>query len=118
MLITQVVMPQYSIFTDTSAVGSPADAIKLYPGTIYWISADNTANGSICYVQVFNKAAGDVTVGTTSADFIMAVGGSSEETYNFSTPLAFSVGLSAAVTTTPSGNTTTSSPVILTIAYN
>jgi len=118
MSITQVIAPnQYTLFSDTNA-GGTIDGIKNNTSRIYWISLDNTGNSGAVYVQLFNNASGNITVGTSPADFVMYVGGSSQETYNFPIPLAFPAGLSAAVTTTSGGSSSPSSPVILTIAYN
>jgi hypothetical protein len=118
MSITQVTTPPYSIFTDNAA-GGTIDGIKNSSAKIFWISADNTLNGSAVYVKIYGQASGNVTVGSTPPDLIMYVGGSSQETFHFPSGLIFPNGLSVATVTTPgtSGNTSPSSNVILTIAY-
>lgn len=118
MSITQVITPPYSIFTD-SAAGNSADGIKNSSTKVFWVSADNTANGSAVYVKLFGQASGNITVGTSAPDFIMYVGGSSEETYNFPNGLTFPAGLSAAVVTSPGtgGTSSPASSVVLSIAY-
>ena len=119
MSISQVTTPAYNIFMDISA-GNVADGIKVStPAKIFWISADNTANGSAVYLKLWNLPNGNITVGTTPPDLILQIGGSSETTFNFQNGLIFPAGLSAAVVTTPgtAGNSSPGSSVILTIAY-
>jgi len=128
--VTQIFTGAYSIFSDTAAPATTAEGIKNSLTSVYWVSADNTQNSGAVYLQVFNQPSGNATVGVTPADFIMYIGGSSQETYDFSAaltalplallngPWVFSNGLSIACTTTPNGNSAPSSPVIITIAYN
>lgn len=125
MAITQVNVSSPAveiIFTDT-ALGATADAIKASSALVYNVQADNTLNGAVSYVKLYNVASGSVTVGTTAPDQILMVPANKVVTYVFSTAAApgmtFGTALTAACVTTggTAGVTGPSSNVIVSITY-
>ena len=82
---------------------------------IYAISLDD-ATGTKTYLQMFDAQSGDVTLGTTVADFVLSVIPNGTGGAVFPIPFQFTVGCSIACTTTPTGLTASSSRVSITFA--
>jgi len=82
-------------------------------GTIYLAEIDNTANGAVTYVKLYNTAA--VTVGTTVPDLVLMVAASSSRTYAITAGIAFGTAISMAATTAggTAGTTGPTSAVIV-----
>ncbi len=57
------------------------------------------------YLQMFNKLAADVSVGTTVPDFVIGIEANSSRDITFRKPIGFSIGLVIA-STTERGNST------------
>ena len=75
------------------------------PGNLYGFLFENNSETTPVYVQMFNKLAADVTVGTTVPDFTYkvpagAVFGKDAQDFSIDT---FSIGLTVACTSTRSG---------------
>jgi hypothetical protein len=125
MAITQINISSPAneiLFTDT-VMGNAVDAVKASSAKVYYITIDNSANGAVSYVKLYNVASGSVTVGTTAPDEVIYVPGNSIVTVPYYTGAApgktFGTALSAACVTAggTAGVTSPSSPVIVTISY-
>jgi len=68
------------------------------------------------FLQVFDKDADNVTVGTTVADYVIAVAASGTREITYCKPIRHTVGLTVTSTTTRGGSTGASQEV--TITYN
>lgn len=95
----------------TASLTSTKQQVKATGGTIYGITAVN--NGSaLAYIQVFNKASANVTVGTTAPDYVVPVPAPSSGTAGagireeYAKGLSFGTGITVACTTTRTGSTT------------
>ncbi len=93
-------------------------AVKSSPGNLYGVSFVNTGVADT-YVQVFNVAAGSVTLGTTAPKtvFWVPAGGSWEEKFTGEAKITFDTAMTAAATTTPTGSTAPSTGIIATFIY-
>lgn len=125
MAITQVNISSPSnqiIFKDT-AMAQAIDGVKASSALLYAVTIDNSANGAVSYVKLYNVASGSVTVGTTAPDEIIMVPANVVKTVTYFTGAApgstFGTALSAACVTTggTAGTTPPSSPVIVSIDY-
>ncbi len=90
-----------------TVVDIPKTVPASYTGN-YWYGGqfDNIANAAPSYVQIFNKKAGAVVLGTTVPDYVLVI--ATGRVVHFSKdkrPLIFDQGFSAAATTTKTGNT-------------
>jgi hypothetical protein len=86
------------------AVAATKVQVKGYAGLLYALKLVNST-GSTAYLQVFHKAAADVTVGTTVADYAIRLAANESWTLLSSKPIGFDNGLTLAGTTTAGGNT-------------
>lgn len=86
------------------AIAGTKTTVKAAPAKVHAIHLVNTT-GSTAYLQVFNKLAADVTVGTTVADFAIRLAANATFTLPLTMPLDFSVGVVVAGTTTSTGST-------------
>ncbi len=70
-------------------------------------------NATSAFLQMFNKLSGDITLGSTSPDFVVEIPpGASREMPG---PISFSIALSLACTTTATGNVAAICQVSLTV---
>lgn len=74
-------------------------------------------NGAVMYVQMFNKAAGDVTVGTTVNDYSVLVPANGNAYADRNTPINFDTGFVVACTTTEDGSTDPTTGLVVHIDY-
>lgn len=88
----------------TGSVGATATAIKASAGQLYGYHILNTT-AAVAYVQLFNVAAGSVTLGTTVPVMSIGIPASGGVTVNFDKGIAFSTAISFACTTTRTGST-------------
>ena len=66
----------------SAAVSGTAVAVKTGRSRVYgWQVLNNTA--AIAYVQVFNKALADVTLGTTAPDYVIPLAANGESNVSF-----------------------------------
>ncbi len=100
----------------TTAVGvKPSSGTTSSAGNIYgWSVLNNTA--AIAYVQVFNKAVGNVTLGSTAPDWVIPVPANGTtgagSNYTLDIPISHSTGITIACTTTRTGSTTAACDVL------
>jgi hypothetical protein len=88
----------------TGSVGGTATAIKASAGQLYGYHLFNTT-AAVAYVQIFNVAAGSVTLGTTTPTISIGIPASGGVTVNFDKGIAFGTAISFACTTTRTGST-------------
>jgi hypothetical protein len=88
----------------TGSVGGTATAIKASAGQLYGYHLFNTT-AAVAYVQIFNVAAGSVTLGTTTPTISIGIPASGGVTVNFDKGIAFGTAMSFACTTTRTGST-------------
>ena len=67
---------------------------------IFW----HNDHSSKMFLQIFNRPASDVTVGTTTPDFSIGLAADTSDTFNFFNAV-FDTGFTFAITTTTGGNT-------------
>ena len=111
---------------DANAVGfdsyfnSSADntktSIKASTGNLYQLTCDNP-NVTRIYVQLFNKALADITVGTTVPNYVIPVLPGAMFDNSYAIPMEFSTAISYAVTTTSTGAVAPSTAVMLSAGY-
>lgn len=88
----------------TGSVGATATALKASAGQLYSLVLANP-NASAVWVQLFNKATGSVTLGTTAPDWSVMVPAGGVVVWNNDLGLAFGTAISFACTTTRAGAT-------------
>lgn len=88
----------------TGSVGATATAIKASAGQLYGYHLFNTT-AAVAYVQIFNVAAGSVTLGTTAPTFSIGIPASGGVTVNWDKGIAFGTAISFGCTTTRTGST-------------
>lgn len=89
------------MFFDSDA-DNTAQVLKAAAGTLYKVHAVNT-NVAAAYIQLFNVAAGSVTVGVTAPNYVIYVPPSGAVTEDFVHPLNFATAITYAATTTATG---------------
>jgi len=95
-------LPYTSPFFDSDG-DNTAQALSASAGFLYKILAWNV-NTSAAYVQLFDAAASDVTVGTTTPNYVVPVPASGGVLDDYVPPMKFSTAISYACTTTATGN--------------
>jgi len=75
-------------------------------------------NSATAYVQIFDALAADVTVGTTTPDYVIPVLGNSGTVDDYIPSLRFKTGVTYACTTTPTGNTDPTTGLVLSATYS
>lgn len=86
------------LIVDTTANASGQQNVTNDPSTIYMIEVDNTLNvASRAYLKLYDQIG--VTVGTTAPDFIFVCAGGVKRSLAITEGMAFSNGLSYALTT-------------------
>jgi len=99
----------YQVNRDARAGNGPADdtllAIKnTQGGQFYGLSATN-GDAAVRYLQVFNKAAADVTLGSDTPYIVIPMASSADINVNYLGGVFMQDGISVACTTTRDGNT-------------
>jgi len=116
MLFAPIAYSRKRSVTNTVINVSPTAASQI--GYNFWGAlVDNTANGAIAYVQIFNALAADVTLGTTVADIVIPVQANGTVNFLLGPPFIFNKGLSIAVTTTKDGNVALGTAIDVTPYY-
>lgn len=95
-------VPQGAPFFDSDG-DNTAQAMKAAAGSLYKLHIINS-NASAAYVQLFNVAAGSVTVGTTTPNYVAFVPANGSLTEDFVQGMAFSTAITYACTTTATGS--------------
>lgn len=94
-----------SVASTLTVDDSPGIAIKASAGLLYGWSIINTT-AAVAYVQVFEAAAvGDVTLGTTTAKFVIPLAANGVINVALAKPIKLVTGIVAFATTTPTGST-------------
>lgn len=91
-----------------SDVDNTAQSLKATPGVLYGLNIINggaTLNSAPSYLQLFDDVTGNITVGTSTPNYIIPVPANGYEAIQFPTPLDFGTAISYALTTTPTGST-------------
>ena len=104
-----------SFYSNTALAGTKA-VVKASAATLSGLSIGNP-NGSIGYVQVFNKLTAGVTVGTTAPDLVFTLPASGTLNLSFPTGIEFDTGIVVAATTTVSGATGVSTGLVVALFY-
>ena len=104
-----------------AAATNTAVTVKVAPASPGFLSllhynVSNT-NASAVYVQFFDALVANVTPGTTTPTFFLAVPASGVLDGEFPVPPAFAVGIVICVTTTPTGGTAPGTAVPITLHY-
>lgn len=86
------------------AVSNTKVTMKAGRGQLFALKLVNTT-AATAYLQLFDKAAADVTVGTTAPDFFFRLAANESVVISTAFPYAFANGLVLAGTTTSTGNT-------------
>ena len=101
-----------------NALTNSAVAIKASAGQLFMLQCGNT-NASEYYVQIYNVAAGSVTVGTTAPTLSIPIAATSTGGFALSLQgLQFSTAISAAATTTATGGTAPGTALDCNAGYN
>ena len=111
-------MAQYAHrpFFDSSVVAT-VENLKSNGGVyLYFIEVSNP-NGSNAFLQLFNVAAANVTIGTTVPNQSYLVPANGGMDIAFSDPLEFDTALSYAATTTATGSTAPGTGLVLNIGW-
>lgn len=98
-------------------VDESEDDVDSGSGVLYGLEIDNSNNGAVTFIHLYNAASGAVTVGTTEPDFRFQVPASVKRTVMIPDGMAYDTALSIAATTTAGGNTGPSSAVTVKLLY-
>lgn len=80
-----------------------AQVLKAGLGNLYSLDVINS-NAANAFVQLFDVAAGSVTVGSTTPNYVLFVPANGSISKDFPMPLSFATAITYACTTTPTGN--------------
>ncbi len=104
-----------SIYNNTALVATKQE-VKATPATLFGWHIHNVA-AAITYIQIFNKAAANVTVGTTVPDLVLGIPSSGTISQRDALGIDFSVGLTIAATTTVGGSTAPGTGAVVALFY-
>lgn len=98
-----------------------AQAVKTSAGNVYGLIVQNP-NTANAFIQLFDVAAGDVTVGTTTPSQSYFIGGTTAGDNNqieikFTVPVSFETAITYACTTTATGSTDPTTGLVVNILY-
>ena len=105
-----------------NALLATATAVAAREGTIYFIEVSNPTTDDV-YLQLFDVAAADVTLGTTTPTLALLVPAGTSTTDRgamdkmFPEGLYFGTSITAAITTTATGNTAPGTGATVNIGY-
>lgn len=74
-------------------------------------------NSSVAYVQVFDKAAGDVTVGTTAPDYVITIPATDTARITLANGVLHANAITVAATTTPDGSTAPTTALVASLFH-
>jgi len=92
-----------------------AQAIKSAAGTLVRLTVDNADTSAKIYVQLFDVAVGDVTVGTTTPKYVIPIPAGAM--YDDKLVMDFATAITYAVTATPTGLGATGATITLSAGY-
>jgi hypothetical protein len=100
------------------AVTNSAINVKAAPASFYGFALGNTTAAAVCYLQMFNTAAANVTLGTTVPVLSLPVLTPGTLALSFeNSPVPFNVAMSIAATVTPTGNGVCAAPMTVNIFF-
>jgi hypothetical protein len=102
-MLSNPAITEASIYS-ASVTGTVLDVTTNANSLIYTIHMLNTT-GAAAYLQVFNKQSGNVTLGTTVADYVFGLSANGMASIVLPKPKRHTVGFSVAGTTTSTGLT-------------
>ena len=104
--------------TGNALLTNTAAAIKTSAGNLYGFDFVNTGSAA-AYVQIFDAAAGSVTLGTTPPKLSKWVpaGGSWEEKFTGEGKISFGTAITIAATSTPTGAGAPQSPILANVNF-
>ncbi len=97
-------------------LAATVQAVKAAAGILYAIEIIN-GTAAACYVQIFDKAAGSVVLGTDTPDWEYLVGIGAQVIQHLGTGLNFTTAIAIASTTTEGGLTGSASGVQVNLGY-
>jgi hypothetical protein len=80
-----------------------AQVCKAGSGNLYKLDIYNS-NAAIAFIQLFDVAAGSVTVGTTTPKYVLTIPPQGAASIDFAIPMSFDTAITYAATTTPTGS--------------
>ena len=94
-------------------------AVDATSGTLHSIVVDNTANGAVSYLKLWDVASGSVTVGTTAPDWTFKIAASVKRTIVLHDGEPYGTALTAACVTTAgtAGTTGPTSNVVVELIF-
>jgi len=98
-------------------VDNTAQALKTSAGVISTVTIENPSNAD-AFLQLFDAATGDVTVGTTTPDYV--IGGIPTGTHDhfvFPESMNFNTAITYSGTTTATGSTDPSTGLVVSFAF-
>jgi len=102
-----------------NAVTATKETLKAANGFLYKVYAFQVAANAATYIQWYNALIADVTVGTTTPDYVQFIpAGASGFIDDFNNnPPFFNVGMCYAATTTPTGNGAPANAIQMSVLY-
>lgn len=104
-----------SVYSHTALVNVKQE-VKAGPASLFGWHIHNVA-AAITYIQVFNKLAANVTVGTTVPDFVLGIPASSVISMRDSLPIDLTVGFTIAAATTVGGAVAPGTGAVVALFY-
>lgn len=105
---------------NNTALSSTKQTVKASTGNLYGYHIFNPGTATV-YIQVFNKLAANVTVGTTVPDWVYAIPATATSPAGldgmFAIPITFSIGMVIAATTTSTGSTAPGTALLANFFY-
>lgn len=101
---------------DPAAAATPVELKARGEARVVAVDAYNPGT-AMAFLQLFGKAAADVTLGTTRPDWVIPIPQGGGRDPVFPQPLVFAAGLTYAVTSTASGSGAPSAACPISIAY-
>ena len=107
-----------TLFRDTDCAAT-AVSVKGSSGVIYQLEIDNTGNGAVSYLKIWNTASGSVTVGTTAPDWVFMAPASTKFSIVIPDGVTLGTAITVACVTTAgtAGTTGPTSDVTVSIVY-
>lgn len=105
-------------FFATDLDETPVQAVKTTSGRVFGWHFDNTANSAKSYVQFFNAAVANVTLGTTTPYFAILVPAQGASDAYMTVPVEFGTAISIAATTTVTGSTGPTADLVAVVFYD
>lgn len=103
-----------------TALSNTKQSVKTSSARLYGYHVFNPG-AAVTYLQIFNKLAADVTVGSTTPDMVLALPSTATSPVGvdgvFEIPISFGTGIVIAATTTPTGSTAPATAILANLLY-